>query len=153
MILRDYSRRFTISSAPYVLVYATYVSATIHARVVAHKGPSSKDFQSLLLCCDILNRNTYLYAAAGRAKESIDKLIAQLGIDISQGNLPIESPKDIPGEQQGTKSLLHLPELPDQALGLQLPEPWEFSAYDIEALTRGFQLDGDLDYLMPPLGR
>jgi hypothetical protein len=68
-ILRDYSQNFSIATAPYMLSYATYISATIHARIVAQKGRNSNSFQSLMLCRTVLRDQQCLYMAAGKAGE------------------------------------------------------------------------------------
>ncbi|KAI9930701.1 hypothetical protein MW887_011457 [Aspergillus wentii] len=83
-ILRDYSTRFSIPSAPYMLSYATYISATIHARIVAQKGKDCNAFHSLLFCRNILIEHTWIYAAAGKARGNLDKMIDHLGISLTE---------------------------------------------------------------------
>ncbi|KAJ6079684.1 hypothetical protein N7467_009437 [Penicillium canescens] len=145
-ILHDYSQHFSLSSAPYMLSYATYISATIHARIVAQKGSNSTVFQSLVLCRNILLEHTRLYAAAEKAKENLDKLISHLGISTPDDNqrtntsvqsLPGESvvmdDSNIPTGEQG---------FPDRTVGFGSPLlNLELSDLDLEAIAQGFQVD------------
>ncbi|GAD97255.1 predicted protein [Paecilomyces variotii No. 5] len=154
-ILDDYSQNFCISSAPYLLSYAAYISATIHARVVAQTGPSSNAFHSLLLCRNVLRKNEVLYSAAVKARTSLDKLMDQLGITLSDGNTETGSPggtiptTEIPVDRDPSS-------VPDTSFPSDAPcSPqldWELSGLDLEAIVQGFQPDGDFSYLMYPSG-
>ncbi|EAU30833.1 predicted protein [Aspergillus terreus NIH2624] len=154
-ILRDYSQHFSITSAPYLLSYAAYISATIHARVVAQKGPTSSAFQFLLLCRNVLQGNERLYAAARKAGRNLDKLIDRLGITIPKTDIAMGSPVDnfYAVELSVPNNPSHVPEVPypgDEPC--YAPPNWELSDLDLEAIAQGFQLDGDFSYLMYPLG-
>ena len=151
-ILRDYSQRFSIASAPYILSYATYISATIHARIVAQKGKDSDAFQSLLFCRGILKEQKRLYAAAGKARETLDKLISRC----IPGDCPtIGSPEDTllqpsverNGAMSSTDHVDRTLELGDLS-----PMNWELSDLDLDAIAQGFLIDGNLHDWMHPLG-
>lgn len=156
-ILRDYSRHFSISSAPYMLSYATYISATIHARIVAQKGRNSNSFQSLLLCRTILKEHQCLYAAAGKARANLDKLVAHLKISITKDD-ELMSNSAANGTNphfivQETLPAFGTSTLAPQIVELQSPQlDWELSDLDLEAIAQGFRLGGELDYLMRPSG-
>lgn len=146
-ILRDYSQRFSIASAPYILSYATYISATIHARIVAQKGKDSDAFQSLLFCRGILKEQKRLYAAAGKARETLDKLISRC----IPGDCPTSgSPEDTLERNGAMSSTDHV----DRTLGLGdiSHMNWELSDLDLDAIAQGFLIDGNLHDWMHPLG-
>ncbi|KAJ6137806.1 Mediator complex subunit Med10 [Penicillium samsonianum] len=148
-ILHDYSQQFSLSSAPYMLSYATYISATIHARIVAQKGSNSTAFQSLVLCRTILVEHTRLYSAAEKARENLDKLISHLGISATDDNPRAESPgssgNNCPSEQMLMDESINVarePGVADRALefGSSLMS-LELSDLDLEAIAQGFQVD------------
>lgn len=156
-ILRDYSQNFSISSAPYMLSYATYISATIHARIVAQKGRGSSSFQSLLLCRNILQEHQPLYTAAGKARANLDRLITHLRISMTEDDERIAVPAQFAlGDQMTVNDSLAPLEsssVPGQTLELGSPQlNWELSDLDLEAIAQGFRLDGELHYLMHPVG-
>ncbi|KAJ5772346.1 hypothetical protein N7520_002875 [Penicillium odoratum] len=156
-ILRDYCQHFSISSAPYMLSYATYISATIHARIVAQKGRNSNSFQSLLFCRGILKEHQHLYAAAGKASANLNKLITHLDIRITEDDEQIPGPE---GNMTSSRVIVQEPvaafgvsDLHPQSVELQSPQlDWELSDLDLEAIAQGFRLSGELDYLMRPSG-
>ncbi|KAL1859290.1 hypothetical protein Plec18170_002406 [Paecilomyces lecythidis] len=154
-ILDDYSQNFSIGSAPYLLSYAAYVSATIHVRVVAQTGPSSNAFHSLVLCRNVLRRNELLYSAAAKARTSLDKLINQLGITLPDENTGSGSPV-----ASMSTTELPVPHDPSSVPNTSFPSDvpcspqldWELSDLDLEAVVQGFEPDGDFSYLMNPSG-
>lgn len=154
-ILRDYSQHFRIDSAPYLLIYAGYISATIHANVVAQKGPTSGSFQCLRLCRNILRKNERLYSAATKAGTNLDKLITRMGISLVEDNREMtDSVMDMSdSENPFPNSSL----MPSENAG-HCDEPYlftstcELSDLDLEAIADGFQFDGDFNHLMRPLG-
>ncbi|KAJ5959780.1 uncharacterized protein N7479_006930 [Penicillium vulpinum] len=148
-ILHDYSQHFSLSSAPYMLSYATYISATVHARIVAQKGSNSTVFQSLVLCRNILCEHTRLYSAAEKARENLDKLIFHLGISVADDNqhtgTPGSSAGNFPNEHMVIDESINVareisvadpaPELGSSLMSLEL------SDLDLEAIAQGFQVD------------
>jgi hypothetical protein len=155
-ILRDYSQHFAISSAPYMLSYATYISATIHARIVAQKGKSSTSFQSLTLCRSVLQEHQCLYGAAGKAKESLERLCDHLSIDsaedCAQTHVFTEAVPREPMVTNGPSQSLNASSIPDQPIEITSQINWGLSDLDLEAIAQGFRFDGELDYLMHPVG-
>ncbi|KAJ5789488.1 transcriptional regulator family: Fungal Specific TF [Penicillium psychrosexuale] len=146
-ILHDYSQHFSLSSAPYMLSYATYISATIHARIVAQKGSNSTVFQSLVFCRSILTEHTRLYSAAEKARENLDKLISHLGINVADDNQRTGSA----GSSGNNFSSEHMvmPESINIARESGVADrPLEFGSFqmelsdlDLEAIAQGFQVD------------
>ena len=156
-ILRDYSQHFSIASAPYMLSYATYISATIHARIVAQKGKNSNSFQSLLLCRHVLKEHRHLYAAANKARANLEKLIAHLKIDLTEDDELSGSPSgNFERDQLGLLDMMPNLETSNSApqnLELQSPQlNWELSDLDLEAIAQGFRLESELHYLINPTG-
>ncbi|KAJ5184747.1 Mediator complex subunit Med10 [Penicillium cf. griseofulvum] len=148
-ILHDYSQHFSLSSAPYMLSYATYISATIHARIVAQKGSNSTVFQSLNYCRNILSEHTRLYSAAEKAKENLDKLISHLGISTADDTQRTGSPwspgNTVPSEHMVMDESINVAGergVADRALefGSSLIS-LELSDLDLEAIAQGFQVD------------
>ncbi|KAJ5670603.1 uncharacterized protein N7477_005966 [Penicillium maclennaniae] len=151
-ILRDYSQNFSIRTAPYMLSYATYISATIHARIVAQKGRNSNSFQSLMLCRNVLREHQCLYMAAGKAGANLDRLIARLGIEIGD---TVQGWNGGPGRDGQAEEVRPAIERACSAEGVEMESPhlnWELSDLDLEAIAQGFRLDGELHYLMHPVG-
>ncbi|KAF3400171.1 Nitrogen assimilation transcription factor nirA, partial [Penicillium rolfsii] len=154
-ILRDYSQHFSITSAPYMLSYATYISATIHVRIVAQKGRGSNSFQCLLLCRKVLREHLRLYAAAGKAMANLEKLVAHLGIVITEGDetgsSTISIADDLPAQE--TIHAPHLSNTSDQTIEIGSPQlNWGLSDLDLEAIAQSFRLDTEMHYLMHPIG-
>ncbi|BCR82761.1 uncharacterized protein ACHE_10163S [Aspergillus chevalieri] len=157
-ILRDYAQHYSIGSAPYVLSYATYVSATIHARIVAHKGKGSVSFQSLIFCLKTLEDQTDIYTAAVKARQNLDRLMDHLGVSIAvngsmNGNMVGDSAQLQTVQYESVST-------PDktQAVGTTFAEngfsqtSWELSNLDLDAILQGFLLDRDGQFPMYPLG-
>lgn len=155
-IVHDYSSRYAIGSSPYLLSYATYISATVHVLVVAQKGKESSSFQSLIFCISILHEHRHIYAAAVKARENLDKLMAHLGIsvdeDVKDGFADDSSAQK--GQADVRDQAREQREVHDVATDLGgFPQTsWEFSDLDLDALSQLFFGDCDLQSLMHPLG-
>lgn len=138
-----------------MLSYATYISATIHVRIVAQKGRDSNSFQCLLLCRNVLREHLRLYSAAGKAMANLDKLVAHLGIVITEGDEAGSSAfglaDDLPMQENLPAS--NLLNASDQPIDMGSPQlNWGLSDLDLEAIAQSFRLDGELHYLMHPVG-
>lgn len=148
-ILHDYSQHFSLNSAPYMLSYAPYISATIHARIVAQKGSNSTVFQSLILCRNIIAEHTRLYSAAEKARENLEKLMSHLGISATDGNIHTGSPgssgNNFPSEHMLVDESMNVarePGVADRALEFgSSMMTLELSDLDLEAIAQGFQVD------------
>ena len=138
-----------------MLSYATYISATIHVRIVAQKGRGSKSFQCLLLCRNVLREHLRLYAAAGKAMANLDKLVSHLGIVITEGDevgTLMNHPADDPPAQE-TICAPNISNASEQTIDIGSPQlNWGLSDLDLEAIAQSFRLDWKLQYLMHPVG-
>ncbi|KAF2644935.1 hypothetical protein P280DRAFT_390513 [Massarina eburnea CBS 473.64] len=82
ILLRWYKRHYCCKSPPYFLSYATYVSATIHARVVARNPRDLESQQCLRNCLEILTVHTDVCYAPRRAMSILLGLLRRLKIDV-----------------------------------------------------------------------
>ena len=120
-----------------MLSYATYISATIHARIVAQKGSNSTVFQSLILCRNIIAEHTRLYSAAEKARENLEKLMSHLGISATGNNFPSEHML-----VDESMNVAREPGVADRALEFgSSMMTLELSDLDLEAIAQGFQVD------------
>lgn len=122
---------------------------------MAQKGKTSSSFQSLLLCRHVLQDHQRLYTAAGKARANLDRLTTQLGIDITesdeQAGSVVAGPSEIAAQE--TVATIQPSNFPEQDLQTGSPQlNWGLSDLDLEAIAQGFRLDGELHYLMHPVG-
>lgn len=89
-ILVAYDRTFSIRKAPYLIAYATYVSATIHARAAARRNPSQESVDNLRTCLSLLCQNQATNPGVDNAIASLTNLMSRLGV-ILDGPNPFES--------------------------------------------------------------
>ncbi|KAH7411242.1 fungal-specific transcription factor domain-containing protein [Cadophora sp. MPI-SDFR-AT-0126] len=83
-LLRIYHRTFSIQQAPYLMSYATYVSATIHVRIAAQRGPGSEAHTSLATCLSVFGRNEETNWAVQRARTVILNLMDRMNVQIPE---------------------------------------------------------------------
>ena len=81
-LLRVYDKSFSIRRAPYLISYATYVSATIHVRIASKRSSSSDAHKSLRTCIAVLTINQETNGAARRAKTIVEGLMKRLKVEI-----------------------------------------------------------------------
>ncbi|KAK9257727.1 fungal-specific transcription factor domain-containing protein [Lipomyces tetrasporus] len=79
-ILGAYGRAFWIMTSPYIISYATYVSATIHVRMAAQRQPGSEAHKSLQTCLYVLNEHQQVCHAARRAMRVIRSIMERMGV-------------------------------------------------------------------------
>ncbi|EPE35777.1 Zn2/Cys6 DNA-binding protein [Glarea lozoyensis ATCC 20868] len=79
-ILKKYEQYYCLKTAPYIMSYATYVSATIHVRLAAQRNGPSDAHEALRNCVKVLNLQQSVGWAPKRAKRVIDVLITRLGV-------------------------------------------------------------------------
>lgn len=82
-ILHLYEENFCMKTAPYIISYATYVSATIHVRIAAQCKPGSVAHKALRNCLAVLDTQQSVGWSPRRAKRVIDRLVTSLGVDIN----------------------------------------------------------------------
>jgi hypothetical protein len=79
-LLRAYDKAFSVRRAPYLISYATYVAATIHARIAAKRGPGSHAHSSLETCLAVFQENQETNWAVRRANAIVQSLMKRLGV-------------------------------------------------------------------------
>jgi hypothetical protein len=86
-ILRAYDSAFSIQRAPYLISYATYVSATIHVRIAAQREPGSEAHICLATCLDVFEKNQETNWAVRRANGIINNLMKRMNVSISESDI------------------------------------------------------------------
>jgi hypothetical protein len=79
-LLRAYDKAFSVRKAPYLISYATYVAATIHARIAAKRGAGSHAHSSLETCLAVFRENQETNWAVRRANAIVQNLMKRLGV-------------------------------------------------------------------------
>jgi hypothetical protein len=83
-MLRAFLQQFCITTVPYFMSYATYVSGTIHVRIAAQSGQGSEAYQSLQNCLNVLSEQQGVCRAPRRARQILLRLARRLNVDISE---------------------------------------------------------------------
>lgn len=86
-ILRAYDSAFSIQRAPYLISYATYVSATIHVRIAAQRAPGSEAHICLATCLDVFKKNQETNWAVRRANGIIHNLMKRMNVSITESDI------------------------------------------------------------------
>lgn len=81
-LIRAYDRAFSVRKAPYLISYATYVAATIHARIAAKRGADSHAHTNLVACLAIFRENQETNWAVRRANGVVQNLMKRLGLEV-----------------------------------------------------------------------
>jgi hypothetical protein len=81
-VLRAYDLAFSVQRAPYLISYATYVAATVHARIASKRGPGSDAHQSLETCLAVFRENQETNFAVRRADAIVRSLIKRLDVTV-----------------------------------------------------------------------
>ncbi|KAF3050898.1 hypothetical protein E8E11_011078 [Didymella keratinophila] len=79
-LVRVFDKAFSVRRAPYLISYATYVAATIHARIAAKRGPGSDAHSSLAACLAVFRENQETNPAVRRAGALVQNLMKRLGV-------------------------------------------------------------------------
>jgi hypothetical protein len=94
-LLRRYDEAFSISRAPYLISYATYVAATIHVRIAAQRQPRSEAHASLQTCLAVFEKNQMTNSAVQKAASVIKKLIKKMGVDLDYLTKQLDSTESL----------------------------------------------------------
>lgn len=81
-LLRAYDKAFSVRKAPYLISYATYVAATIHARIAAKRGADSHAHGNLVACLGVFRENQETNWAVRRANAVVENLMKRLGLEV-----------------------------------------------------------------------
>lgn len=114
-LLRAYDKAFSVRKAPYLISYATYVAATIHARIAAKRGADSQAHGNLVACLGIFRENQETNWAVRRANAVVQNLIKRLGLHVPDlGNARIDNSAST--AYNGTDALAGQPAEQEQSL-------------------------------------
>lgn len=80
-LVRIYDRAFSVSRAPYLISYATYVAATIHVRIASKRGAPSEAHECLHTCLAVLRQNSETNYAVRKAILVIEGLMQRMNVD------------------------------------------------------------------------
>ncbi|KAM3498021.1 hypothetical protein MY10362_008646 [Beauveria mimosiformis] len=83
-LLRAYHAAFSIRRAPYLISYATYVAATIHARIAARRSRGSTAHAKLATCLAVFRENQETNSAVRKANVIVESLMKRLGVVVAQ---------------------------------------------------------------------
>ena len=90
-LLVAYDRTFSIRKAPYLIAYATYVSATIHVRIAARKLSTPDTTPYLRTCLDLLNQNRDTNPGVDNAKASLMGFMDRMGVVCQEDQVSLGS--------------------------------------------------------------
>lgn len=134
-ILRVFLQRFCITTVPYFMSFATYVSGTIHVRIAAQSGRESEAYKSLENCLDILSQQQSVCRAPRRARRILLGLARRLNIHIDDSSTSIGDTRV--NSNTNIKTSMH-------AATLEHPQS-DFdilmSGLDIDAIIQSFEFD------------
>ncbi|KAH8879376.1 DUF453-domain-containing protein [Thozetella sp. PMI_491] len=86
-LLMAYERAFSVARAPYLISYATYVSATIQVRIAAQRQPGSDAHLCLQTCLAVLETNQETNWAVRKATKVIRDLADRMNVAVQPGSL------------------------------------------------------------------
>jgi hypothetical protein len=128
-LLRAYDKAFSVRRAPYLISYATYVAATIHARIAAKRGPGSQAHCDLETCLAVFRENQETNWAVRRANAIVQNLMKRLGV--TSPNLDeIQIDKDTGGNSQTST--------PDSTSGRTMGREPSLQSLDIDGIIQSF---------------
>ena len=149
LILIAYDQTFSIRKAPYLVAYATYVSATIHVRCAAQRSPATESLASLRTCIDLLDLNQKTNPGVRNAKASLKNLSDSLNVvypdeptrQPSSAQLPLTRHSSI------TESSSNLPSMRSPSTDLHFGEqtPSVEIRRDTGSRNSGFETDAYLE--------
>jgi hypothetical protein len=128
-ILRAYDKAFSVRRAPYLISYATYVAATIHARIAAKRGAGSHAHASLETCLAVFRENQETNWAVRRANAIVQSLIKRLGVTVhSLDETQIE--RDVSGSSTTST--------PDESSSRSMGREPSLQSLDIDGIIQSF---------------
>lgn len=92
LILQAYNQTFSIRKAPYLIAYATYVSATIHVRDAARRVTAPDTMAYLKRCLSLLDINQETNPGIEKAKGSLSNLMSRLNVSCPVDQGPFDDP-------------------------------------------------------------
>jgi hypothetical protein len=142
-VLRLYHNVFSLRRAPYLMAYATYVSATIHIRIAAKRSSNSDAHKSLATCLEVFRVNQETNWAARRASAIVERLARKLAIELpdTSGALSMNY-----AEPQPTTDIAATPARPAEVVDNKTQN-------DSAWLTQGFSPTTDVDAIIQSFAR
>ncbi|KAL8832922.1 MAG: hypothetical protein Q9170_004650 [Blastenia crenularia] len=157
--LESYKRVHTFQRAPYILLYATYVSATIHVRIAAQQHLESNATAHLKTCLNVFDENQKERSSAQRAKTIIESLAARLSVGIVNSSLSSAvpqqqascTPPNMGFMTNGDSSPQPEQNASQQDVGI-VPDPaWNINDLDLDAMLQSFNTSpSSFDYAPLP---
>ncbi|RSL63312.1 hypothetical protein CEP53_004467 [Fusarium sp. AF-6] len=145
-MLQVYKRNFCLKSVPYFVSYATYVSATIHVRMAAQRGPKSGAHKYLRNCLEILGEHQAKCFAPRRTMRVLLAIMDRLNVHVGDFSALTTSscqadeatrPVEAPFSQQTYQASIPTEQLPnghEDDLGLVLTD------LDMDEIMKTFHL-------------
>lgn len=134
-LLKAYHRAFSIQRAPYLISYATYVSATIHVRLAAQRGQNSDAHRMLATCLAVFGANQTTNWAAKRANMIVEGLMKKLNVKVSSLQSDLEDEE--PSGNQNHYGHRSMPDISDNAYLAEANLGFSPS-FDIDAVIQSF---------------
>ena len=94
LMLTAYNRMFSILKAPYLIAYATYVSATVHVRDASRQPSTSDTLVYLRTCLSLMDKNKETNPGVENAKASLTSLMNRLGVVVQIDQIPFSNPAE-----------------------------------------------------------
>ncbi|CAH0025802.1 unnamed protein product [Clonostachys rhizophaga] len=156
-ILQLYQKHFCMSTTPYFVSYATYVSATIHVRIAAQRRSDSAAHKCLQRCLDALGEHQTICHAPRQTIKILKGLILRLGVKMDHFPEPVSldcskptaSTREKPTQTPRIEDRHHLRSPPDSRSGSgednSVPG---FTDLDIDEVMRSFAMNST-DPMLP----
>lgn len=155
-ILRLYHEAYSVRRAPYLISYATYVSATIHVRIAAKRQKGSDAHKSLAACLEVFRVNQESNWAARRAQNIVEGLAKKLKIELPDTGGALAFVRN--GNDAATARLnpaqtsVHLYPNPQEPGQTEPPEENNYFTSDVD-WQQGFSPNMDVDGVIQSFAR
>ncbi|KAI4947308.1 hypothetical protein J4E91_006660 [Alternaria rosae] len=140
-LLRAYDKTFSVRRAPYLISYATYVAATVHARVAAKRGAGSQAHKSLETCLAVFRENQETNWAVRRANAIIQNLMKRLGVVAP----------DLNDTHIGSGGEDNHESTPDVSLSRSMDREPSLQSFDIDGIIQSFVREQDSSHMPGPV--
>ena len=151
--LDSFNRAHTFKKLPYFLIYASYVSATIHVRIAAQRQLENNVYTYLRTCFLVFDVNAEGNNAAAKAKAVIQQLMERMGVSL-RSEEPLQSTftrvQQDPTPRSGNptrKSNTDISMQSDQGLdadvGASQLHEWDFGDLDFDSILQSFDQISD----------
>ena len=136
-VLRVFLQRFCITTVPYFMSFATYVSGTIHVRIAAQSGRDSDAYKSLENCLDILSQQQSVCRAPRRARRILLGLARRLNVVIDDSSLIRDNAPVVPHTNTDLATSMQTSTLDNPQSDFDIL----MSGLDIDAIIQSFDFD------------